>query len=195
MSKYPTTLFWCDIETSGLPVHGDYTDVHLLEIAVILTDFNLSPFKGYQAVIKMTKPAADALRANDYVRAMHTKSGLLKDCVQSPEAITMDQAEREILELLDQDSYMIAGSGVAAFDHPFIKQKMWLLAEKLAYFPFDVGVLRRSSKILAGRDVVNPTLHSYGDAKEHRALADIKAHLAEGESFRDYFRDAIMPTH
>lgn len=194
---YPKTLFWCDLETTGTDKDGDYSDVHLLEIAVILTDFALNPLKGYQAVIRITAEGAEALRHNDFVLNMHRTSGLLEESVKSPQAITMAQAEREVLEILDDDAYIIAGSGVAAFDHPFIKQKMPLLNAKLAYYPFDVGVVRRMSQILAGKPVVNPTLHSYGEAKEHRALADIKAHLAEGRSFMEYFRKAIViePTH
>jgi oligoribonuclease (3'-5' exoribonuclease) len=194
---YPKHLMWADLETTGVPVGVDWSDVHLLEIAVIVTDFALNPLKGYQAVIRLTPPAADALRHNDYVRNMHKTSGLLEESIKSPTAITMEQAETEVLDILEEEAYIIAGSGVAAFDHPFIKAKMPRLDSKLAYYPFDVGIARRMSKILAGRDVVNPTLHSYGDAKEHRALADIKAHLAEGETFRDYFRNAVvvMPTH
>lgn len=195
--KYPNHLFWVDLETTGTDKDGSYDDVHLLEIAAIVTDFALNPLKGYQAVIRITSAAAEALRHNEYVWNMHKVSGLLEESVKSPQAITMEQAEREVLGILDEDAYIIAGSGVAAFDHPFIKQKMPLLNAKLAYYPFDVGVVRRMSQILAGKPVVNPTLHSYGEAKEHRALADIKAHLAEGASFRDYFRKAVViePTH
>lgn len=196
-TTYPTRLLWADLETTGSDVQGSYADVHLLEIAVIITDFALNPLKGYQAVIRITPAAAEALRHNDYVREMHRTSGLLEESVKSPQAITMEQAEREVVAILDEEAYIIAGSGVAAFDHPFIKQKMPLLDAKLVYYPFDVGVVRRMSQILAGKPVVNPTLHSYGEAKEHRALADIKAHLDEGRSFMEYFRKAIViePTH
>jgi len=196
--SYPNFMLWVDLEATGTPDGVDWTDVHILETAVIITDMALNKIKGVTDVIRMTPAAAEAIRKNPVVLDMHRKSGLLEESVKSPQARTLAAAEDEILNLLeDGEQYIIAGSGVAAYDHPLIKAKMPRLANRLVYYPFDVGVLRRASTILAGRPVVNPNMASYGPSKEHRALADIQGHLAEGESFRDYFRNAVViePTH
>lgn len=184
---YPTRLLWTDFETDGLPDGMDYSVINILEVAVIVTDFDLEPQVGYSEVLKMTPAAAERIRANDYVKQMHGKSGLLRDSVNATH--TVAQVEAEILDLLDQEQYMIAGSGVAAFDHPLIKTQMPRLAQRLAYYPFDVGVMRRTAKILAGKEIVNPTLASYGETKAHRALADVKAHILEARTFQTYFRE------
>lgn len=187
---YPKHLGWIDIETTGLPERGDYTDVHLLEVGFILTDMALNEMVGFQEVIKLTAPAADALRANEYVRNMHKASGLIRESASA--SASMEDVENELIAILTEngmgrESVMIAGSGVAAFDHPFIKQKMPRFAEYLAYFPYDIGVVRRVSRTMAGRDFVTVKA-SYGDTKEHRAMADIKAHLEEAKAFQTFFR-------
>lgn len=195
MGTYPKLLCWVDIETTGLPVANDFSGVEVLEMAVLVTDMDLNKLDGYTEVLPMTQAAAAALRANDYVRQMHLKSGLVAECIGQVKAhpeITLRSVEDEIFAMLSErgapGEYMIAGSGVGAFDHPLIKEKLPKMAKYFAYFSFDVGVLRRTSKILAGRDVVNPTIGSYGDTKVHRAWQDVESHLAEAWAYREYFR-------
>lgn len=192
--KFAQSLFWCDFETTGLPTGNDFSDVHVLEVAVIVTDFDMEAFAGYREVIKLTKGGADALRANEVVLKMHKVNGLLKEAATA--TVTLEEAEAGIIEMLtenttfQQGEFMIAGSGVAAFDHPLIKAKMPKLAKWLAYYPFDIGVMRRTSKILSGgKDVVNPTKASYQDGvKVHRAWDDTQAHIEEATKYRDWFR-------
>ncbi len=190
--KYAQCLLWCDLETTTLPIGNDYSGVHILEVAFIITDFDLKPYAGYHESIKMTKAAADSLRANDYTRKMHTENGLIKDCLAS--TTTLGMAEEEVISLIkewtsfDKGEIMLAGSGNAAFDRPVIKEHMKELDSWLAYYPFDIGVDRRVGKILAGKDVINVPNESYGDAKLHRAWADVSAHLKEAERKREWYR-------
>lgn len=193
METYPKYLAWFDAETTGLPTGNDFSAVEVLEVALLVTDFDLNKLDGFTEVLPMTAKAADALRGNEYVRTMHVKSGLVAACIDQAKAnpqITLASVEEELSAMLAErgkpGEYMIAGSGVGAFDHPLIKDKMPELARYFAYFSFDVGVLRRASKILAGRDVINPT--TYGSTKVHRAWQDVESHLAEAHAFRDYFR-------
>lgn len=192
-SKYPQRLFWVDVETDGLPDGNDFGVVNVLEVAVIVTDFALNPEAGYEEVIKLTRAGADRIMKNDYVKKMHADSGLLQASARESE-FTLAEVEKNIIEVLkettlDKGDFMIAGSGVAAFDFPLIKQKMPELASWLAYFPMDIGVLRRTVKVLAGKDLVAPVKESFEDGiKAHRALADVQAHIKEAESFRDFFR-------
>ena len=193
--KFAQCLLWVDLETAGLPgPRNDYSVVPIMEAAFLLTDFDLQPFQGYHESIKMTKYTADLLRANEYVREMHTKNGLIQDCVKS--IVTVEEVEQEVISIIkefttfDKGEIMLAGSGNAAFDRPVINQWMPELASWLAYYPFDIGVDRRVGKILAGRDVINIPSASvgYGDAKVHRAWNDVQAHLEEAKRKRAWYR-------
>lgn len=199
-AKVAQQLIWVDIETTGLPTEHDecidFSDVHVLEFAMIITDraLNIESVGGYTEVIKMTRPAADALKTNEFVREMHTANGLIKDSISA--TMTLDDVDLEIETLLktettfDKHEFAIAGSGVAMFDFPLIKAKMPRLASWLTYYPYDFGIERRISRDLAGRDLINPGSHgaSYGDAKAHRAMADVEAHLREAQDLRDFYR-------
>lgn len=199
----PSRLFWVDFETPCLPTRGSFANVPVLQVGAIITDLNLTRLSGFHETLPMTPEAADQLRANPEVLAMHRESGLIKDAVEAAKIAklvkggrTLAKVEDDLIDMLKdygtKGGYMIAGSGVAAFDRPLIAQKMPRLDEWLAYYPFDIGVMRRVSKTLAGgRDVVNPTLHSYGPSKRHRAFADVEAHIEEALSFQQFFARAM----
>lgn len=195
--KYGQCLLWVDLETTSLPVGNDFSGVHILEVAFILTDFDLKMYDGYYEAIKMTRPAADALKANDYTREMHTKNGLIKDCIASQ--VTLAEAEQNVLQMMrektsfDKGEFLLAGSGSAAFDRPAIKEHMRELDSWLAYYPFDIGVDRRVTKILAGQDVINIPADSagFGDAKLHRAWNDVQAHIEEARRKREWLRSVV----
>lgn len=202
--KFPQCLGFVDIETTGLPIEDpvrqviDYSGVHVLEFAIILTDFDLNPISAYREVLKLTPEAAGELRANEYVRKMHTVNGLLKESIEAPAEHTLAYVEDQVIQLIkettafDAGEFMIAGSGVAAFDHPLIKVKMSKLAKFFVYYPFDIGVERRVTKILARKDLINPVRASFEDGvKVHRAMDDTEAHLLETQRYRDWFRSVI----
>lgn len=194
-------LAWVDAETTGIPTEHDevidYSGVHVLEFALIVTDLDLNPLAGYHEVVKMTTAAADALKQNEYVRNMHMKNNLIRDAIKSPDAITLEQLDQELIKTIEQAPYdpgefAIAGSGVARFDHPLVKAKLPLFARKLHYAEFDTGYVRRASIILAGEPVINDLPASYrDDVKTHRAWDDVQAHIEEAKRFRKFFRDAV----
>jgi oligoribonuclease (3'-5' exoribonuclease) len=190
--KYPQKLAWLDIETSSLPKGNSFADVHVLEIAVIITDMALNPEAGCEIVVKMTPEAAAALKANPVVLKMHQENGLIKDSLES--TVNLEAAESEIVQMLkdtgmDPGEFMIAGSGVATFDLQLIKEKMPRFAQWLVYFPFDIGVVRRVIKTLNGNEDLVPIVkESFQEGmKAHRALADTKAHLKEAAQYQKYF--------
>lgn len=187
-------LMWVDIETPGLPEGNDFSVIPPLEICVILTDFDLQPFAGYEAVFKPTPEHVAALRKNPDAAQMHRESGLLA-ALKGDDTVSVQQAEGDIIGMVkraaafDKGEYMIAGSGVASFDYPLLKHWMPNLCHYLAYFPFDIGVMRRTARVLShNRTFVNPNAASYGDAKLHRARADVEAHIAEARQWMDWFR-------
>jgi len=195
MAKSAQCLLWVDLETTQLPgPKNDYSDVHILEVAFILTDFDLKPYEGYHEAIKLTKPAADSLRRNDFTREMHAKNGLIRDCRDS--TVTLEEAEAEVIQMIkdkttfDKGEIMLAGSGNAAFDRPVLNQWMPNLVSYLTYYPFDIGVDRRVGSILAGQEVINVPAASTGSggAKVHRAWNDVQAHIEEARRKREWYR-------
>jgi oligoribonuclease len=187
--KYPQALAWCDLETTGLDMEKD----EILEVAFILTDFDLNPISGYQEVLRLTQNGLDRIKGNEYVKNMHVTSGLIKDSRAS--TVTIADVEREVIALikdtttLTKGEFMLAGSGVGAFDFPWLRKFMPELASYFAYYPMDIGVVRRATKILAGKAIVNTTPGSYGDSKVHRAMDDVKAHIEEAGKYRQVFRE------
>lgn len=195
MGKHvPPMILWADLETTGLEVVEGKD--HVLEVAVLVTDLDLNPWAGYHEAIKMTKGAALALKANDYVREMHTKNGLIKDCLKSE--VTLEQAEANIIDLLktetsfNQREFQLGGSGVAHFDDEIFKRSFPNLQKWLSYELFDIGVYRRMSRVFAGKFIVNSSPASYDEGvKVHRAFDDVKAHIEEARKYRDLFRETF----
>ncbi len=196
-------LMWVDIETPGVPSDRDpmnFLAIPPIEVCVILTDFDLDPFAGYEALITPTPEHISALRDPENATAleMHTESGLLnawREAKRVNETVTIEQAELDIIQMMkskttfNKGEFMIAGSGVAAFDYPLIKTFMPTLASWLAYFPLDIGIQRRSARILSGgRQFVEPNIASYGEKKAHRARADVEAHIEEARAWQEFYR-------
>lgn len=204
MAKSAQALGWIDIETTGLPNEGDgiidYRVVHVLEVALIVTDLALNKLVGYSGFVRIAKdgPEIEAIKKNDFVRDMHMKNGLIKDCLQSEEAVpSLEVLERDLVGTLESSSFdkgefLIAGSGIGHFDHPLVKAKMPEFASWFQYAPFDIGVERRVSTILNGnRPTVNPLPQSSRDGvKTHRALDDVEAHLKEAGRHQEFYARA-----
>lgn len=202
--RFAQALAFLDCETSGLfqPPGSQVIDPFLdeiLEVAVLITDFDLNKIGAWHGPIKLTRHGVERLRHNPEVAKMHRDNGLLAAC-RSDEAVSLAQAEDEILRMVAETTtfgageFMIAGSGVAQFDLPIVRARLPRVASLLAYYPFDIGVYRRVTKILSGgADVVNPTPTSYQDGlKAHRAYADVEAHLAEAWKYRAWLREVVV---
>jgi oligoribonuclease len=189
--KYAQALCWIDLETTSL----DMDEGGILEIAVIVTDFDLKPYFGYSGVVAMNNDLKHSLSLaqNQVPLKMHLASGLLKESKDSE--YTLAVIEAEIIEMLktrttfEKGEFMLAGSGVATFDMQWLKKHMPELHSWVAYYPFDIGVVRRAAKILSGgKDLINPVTESFGSNKSHRALDDVKAHIKEAGEFKKFFR-------
>ena len=87
-------LVWIDCEMTGLDLVVD----ELVEIAVVVTDFELRPVHpGFQVVIK---PDASALaNMSEFVTKMHRSSGLLAEI---PHGVSVADAEFQALEYIQQ---------------------------------------------------------------------------------------------
>lgn len=169
-------LVWIDCEMTGLDLAVD----ELVEIAVIVTDFELRPLDpGFQIVIK---PDASALaNMNDFVRAMHEKSGLLDEI---PHGVSVAEAEYEALEYIQRFAPVegkapLAGNTIGT-DRMFLAKYMPRVDRWLHYRNVDVS----SIKELARRWYPRAYIHAPGKEGGHRALADISESIRELRYYR-----------
>ncbi|MDY5506634.1 MAG: oligoribonuclease, partial [Schaalia hyovaginalis] len=88
-SKLKDPLVWIDCEMTGLDIREDA----LIEVAVVITDSDLNVVdKGIDVLIAPPQSALDHM--NDFVRNMHTSSGLLDDLA---EGLTMAEATQKVM--------------------------------------------------------------------------------------------------
>ena len=173
-------IVWIDCEMTGLNLTTDA----LIEVAALVTDYELNQLgDGIDLVIK---PPAEALeQMDDFVRDMHTSSGLLEEL---PSGTTMADAEEQILAYVRQwapdASKAPLGGNTVGTDRGFLARDMPKLESHLHYRIIDVS----SIKELALRWFPRAFFNSPKKAGGHRALADIRESIAELR----YYREAIF---
>ena len=173
-------IVWIDCEMTGLSLSTDA----LIEVAALVTDYELNQLgDGIDLVIK---PAAEALeQMDDFVRDMHTSSGLLEEL---EDGITMADAEKQVLayirEWAPEAGKAPLGGNTVGTDRGFLARDMPELETHLHYRIIDVS----SIKELALRWYPRAFFASPKKAGGHRALADIRESIAELR----YYREAIF---
>lgn len=179
MLKNP--LVWIDCEMTGLDPAVD----ELVEVAVVITDSELNPVgPGLDVIIK---PSDEALaQMNDFVRNMHTTSGLLDDLAGG---LTLAEAQRQVVDYVKQyvpiaGAAQLAGNSVGQ-DKIFLQAYMPQVIEHLHYRVIDVSTIKELAKRWYSRVYVcAPEKHG-----GHRALADILESIQELR----YYRKALFP--
>jgi oligoribonuclease len=173
-------LVWIDCEMTGLDVDAD----ELVEIAVVVTDFELRLLDpGFQIVIKPDDSAMEHM--NDFVREMHSASGLLEEI---PHGVSTAEAEFLALEYIQrfvpqEGKAPLAGNTIGT-DRMFLAKYMPRIDHWLHYRNVDVS----SIKELSRRWYPRAYIHAPSKGGGHRALADIL------ESIRElgYYRQAVF---
>jgi oligoribonuclease len=176
MANSSDRLVWIDCEMTGLDLEVD----EIVEIAVVITDFELNVLDpGLSIVIK---PDASALEnMSDFVRDMHTTSGLIEEI---PNGKSLGEAEYEVLEYVlkyapTARSAPLAGNTIGT-DRMFIAKFMPRLDNHLHYRSVDVSSIKELSRRWFPRVYFNaPEKHG-----GHRALADILESIRELEYYR-----------
>jgi len=173
-------IVWVDCEMTGLEVTVD----EICEIGVVVTDGELNVLDpGLQLVIK---PSAKALKnMGDFVRQMHTDSGLIEEI---PKGISIAKAEKQVLEYIKQwvpeeRTAPLAGNSIGT-DRMFLNRQMPALDKFLHYRNIDVSSLKELSRRWFPR-VYFQLPKKTGN---HRALADILESIQELR----YYRKAIL---
>jgi len=173
-------LVWIDCEMTGLDLEVD----ELVEIAVVITDFELRPLDpGFQIVIAPGTAALENM--GEFVTEMHRASGLLDEI---PSGVPLAEAQARTMEYIrrfvpQERKAPLAGNTIGT-DRMFLAKYMPEVDRYLHYRNVDVS----SIKELARRWY--PRVFFQAPAKDggHRALADIL------ESIRElrYYRRAVF---
>ena len=174
-------IVWIDCEMTGLDLGADA----LVEVAAVVTDSELRVLGGGVDVI-IAPPADSLVQMNDFVRAMHTTSGLLDELAGGT---TLADAQEQVLAYIrkwvpEPGKAPLAGNSVGT-DKTFLDRDMAELVGYLHYRVIDVS----SIKELARRWYPRVYFASPRKNGGHRALADILESIDELR----YYRAALLP--
>ncbi len=173
-------LVWIDCEMTGLDLGADA----LVEVAALVTDGELNVLgEGVDIIIAPPPAALEAM--GDYVRTMHTNSGLLE---QLAGGTTMADAEAQVLAYVrefvpEPRKAPLAGNTVGT-DRAFLARDMPTLENHLHYRNVDVSTIKELSR----RWFPKAYFNSPAKSGNHRALADIQESIEELR----YYREAVF---
>jgi oligoribonuclease len=171
-------LVWIDLEMTGLDIDRDT----IVEIACIVTDAELATLDdGIQLVVH--QDPATLVAMDDFVRAMHTKSGLLPEIERSDVGVAA--AERAVLEYIEQHvpaagTSPLCGNSIGT-DRRFLAKYMPAIEVYLHYRSIDVSSLKE----LCRRWYPAVYRQRPGKAEQHRALDDVRESIAELRYYRE----------
>ena len=173
-------LVWIDCEMTGLNPESDC----LVEVAVVITNSELEVLdSGLDVVIK---PRPDSwANMSDFVRNMHTESGLIDEVENG---LDLEDAEQVILEYIKQfvpnaKEAPLAGNSIGT-DRMFINKFMPNLDQHLHYRNIDVSSIKELTRRWYPRVYFQMPKKDGG----HRALADILESIQELR----YYRETVM---
>lgn len=173
-------IVWIDCEMTGLSLENDA----LIEVAVLVTDGELNILgEGLDVLIKPEQAALDQM--NDFVRNMHTVSGLLDEL---DDGTTMEDAQAQVLEYIkkyvpESGKAQLGGNSIGT-DKTFLVRDMPEVIDYLHYRVIDVSTIKE----LAKRWYEKAAYNSPEKTGNHRALGDIKDSIDELR----YYREAIF---
>ncbi len=167
---------------------GLEADRHVIvEIATLVTDDDLVVVaEGPDLVVHATDGELAAM--DDFVRDMHTSSGLLDQIVTSE--LTLAEAGRQTLEFIQTHvpksrTVPLAGNSIGT-DRRFLAAYLPEIEEYLHYRSVDVSTIKE----LANRWYPEAVAAAPPKAGGHRALDDIRESVAELSFYRTaVFRD------
>ena len=176
MSAATDRLVWIDCEMTGLDLAVD----DLIEVAVVITDYELEPVHpGFDIVIAPTE--AGLANMGDFVREMHESSGLITELA---DGVTMADAEQQVLTYITEHvptvgQAPLAGNTIGT-DRAFISKFMPRVDAHLHYRSVDVSSIKELVRRWFPRVYFNAPDKNGG----HRALADILESIRELEYYR-----------
>ncbi|OTA29430.1 oligoribonuclease [Alloscardovia macacae] len=188
LSAENSRLIWIDCEMTGLDVEHD----ELCEVSVVPTDFNMNVLdEGIDLIIKPSQKAVDHM--NDFVRNMHTSSGLVDEWENG---LSLEEAEQQIIEYVEKflptegnGKAHLAGNSIHS-DKKFLDAYMPGLMSRLHYRIIDVSTLKELSRRWY------PAVYENKPEKHggHRALADIIESIDELSYYREMMFVSEQPS-
>ena len=162
-------LLWMDLEMTGLDENTD----KILEIAAIITDYELNPLSEKHYII--FQPPEVLENMNDWCKEHHGKSGLT---ALIPTGWQLHEAERELTEWVEQeigkkqgkDGAVLAGNSIHN-DRRFLELHMPEFAKTLHYRMVDVSSFK---EVFRERYQVK-----YDKKNAHRAIGDLHESIGE----------------
>jgi oligoribonuclease len=170
-----------DLEMTGLDIARDV----IVEVATLITDDDLSIVAEGPDLVIATTPQQLAVM-DDFVKGMHTKSGLLTDIAAS--TISLEQAGAATLEFIRSHvprarTVPLAGNSIGT-DRRFLAAQLPEIEEYLHYRSVDVSTIKE----LARRWYPEAMDGAPTKAGGHRAMDDIREGVAE----LAYYRTAVF---
>ncbi|MDJ0335572.1 oligoribonuclease [Salinibacterium sp. G-O1] len=180
MASNADLLVWIDCEMTGLDITVD----ELVEVAVVITNYDLVPLDpGFSIVIKPDQTALDNM--GEFVRNMHTESGLINEIGQGVSLADAEYAVNEyILKFVPLPSSAPLAGNTIGTDRAFLAKYMPRVDSHLHYRSVDVSSIKELSRRWFPRVYFNAPSKDGG----HRALADIRESIRE----LDYYRKAVF---
>jgi oligoribonuclease len=178
-----TMLAWMDLEMTGL----DPTSDVIVEIATLITDDNLELVaEGPDLVIG--QPPEALAKMGEFVREMHSKSGLLPQIESS--TITLEEAGAATLEFLHEHiaeplTVPLCGNSIGT-DRRFLAAYLPDIENFLHYRSVDVSTVKELARRWHPKSIDGAPKKAGG----HRALDDIRESVEELR----YFRSAVFQT-
>lgn len=173
---------WVDFEATGTDENLD----PIIEAGVLYTDADLNIIAEREAYVELTQAGRARLLATPVVFDMHSNSGLLAS-LNDPavEKVTLSELDDLIMGDLEEHGYnkrlRFGGSGSTGYDFYFAKAQLPRFGQLLHVFnQEDVRYLRNAYKQAnSGTEVPG----NYHGRKTHRAIEDIRLHLAEYKAY------------
>ncbi|MGV8897063.1 MAG: oligoribonuclease [Rhodoglobus sp.] len=180
MASNADLLVWIDCEMTGLDITVD----ELVEVAVVITNYDLVPLDpGFSIVIKPDQTALDNM--GEFVRNMHTESGLINEIAHGVSLADAEYAVNEyILKFVPLPSSAPLAGNTIGTDRAFLAKYMPRVDSHLHYRSVDVSSIKELSRRWFPRVYFNAPSKDGG----HRALADIRESIRE----LDYYRKAVF---
>lgn len=158
----------------------DLTKDELVEVAVVITDYELEPVHpGFAVVITPSESALASM--GDFVREMHASSGLLAELEHG---VSLEEAEQAVLDYITEHvpnagQAPLAGNTIGT-DRSFLARDMPRVDAHLHYRSVDVSSIKELVRRWFPRVYFNAPSKNGG----HRALADILESIRELEYYR-----------
>ena len=169
-------IVWIDCEMTGLDIANDA----LIEVAALVTDFELNVLgNGVDLVIRPPDQALTIM--GDFVRQMHTDSGLLDVLA---DGTTLEDAQAQVMDYVThwvpESRKAPLGGNTVSTDRAFLARDMPDLESHLHYRIIDVSSIKELSRRWFPRAYFAAPAKTGG----HRALGDIWDSITELRYYR-----------